>query len=282
MEVFVLTYIQLKKWKWNIKIILAFVLLFLLCVTLTSEYVNFSREMDMPIHIFEPFILMFSYKYVLVFITLIFLLLYQDVPFIDDSTPYSLSRTNRMKWALSQNMYILVSTFMLMLFAFIVSIITGFSMAYVDNIWSETARFAAYGGAMNQSGHIPLKLIKNLTPYQSVAFIFLLFFLTTLLLNTTLFTLNLWKGKYFGVGAVAGVILIGYIVSVDPFLSEKFGWFSIVGHTDLTAHHLSNTGGTQPTVWQSSLLIITFILLLNMWAIKIAKRFNFFIGEKDK
>ena len=114
---------QIKRWKHNPRIICTFVVLFFLCLTMTSEYVGYSEEIGLPIQIFEPFILMFTQKYSLLVIMLVFLLLYQDVPFINECTPYLLVRKNRLTWAIGQIQYICISTLAILLFALVVCIL---------------------------------------------------------------------------------------------------------------------------------------------------------------
>ena len=101
MASFVFAWMQIKKWKRNPRVICAFLVLLLLCLTMTSEYVDYSKEIGLSIQVFEPFILMFTQRYSLLFIMLILLLLYQDVPFIDDCTPYLLIRKTRFSWAIT-------------------------------------------------------------------------------------------------------------------------------------------------------------------------------------
>ena len=55
---FVFAWMQIKKWKRNPRVICAFLVLLLLCLTMTSEYVDYSKEIGLSIQVFEPFILM--------------------------------------------------------------------------------------------------------------------------------------------------------------------------------------------------------------------------------
>ena len=180
MASFVFAWMQIKKWKRNPRVICAFLVLLLLCLTMTSEYVDYSKEIGLSIQVFEPFILMFTQRYSLLFIMLILLLLYQDVPFIDDCTPYLLIRKTRFSWAMGQILYICFSTLLILIFALLVCVLSGFSVGYFQNIWSDTAWFTAYGGALNESAPIEITLIENLNPYVSVACIMALFFFGTL------------------------------------------------------------------------------------------------------
>ena len=44
MASFVFAWMQIKKWKRNPRVICAFLVLLLLCLTMTSEYVDYSKE----------------------------------------------------------------------------------------------------------------------------------------------------------------------------------------------------------------------------------------------
>ena len=138
----------------------------------------------------------------------------------------------------------------------------------------------AYGGALNESAPIEITLIENLNPYVSVACIMALFFFGTLALNTILFSLNLWKGKFVGLCVVASLIFMGYLFSADLILKEWSGWLSIACHVNLAQHQLTGTG-SDPKIGQSILLLLSISLCSFAWTCKLAKNFNFFIGEKE-
>ena len=107
--------------------------------------------------------------------------------------------------------------------------------------------------ALNESAPIEITLIENLNPYVSVACIMALFFFGTLALNTILFSLNLWKGKFVGLCVVASLIFMGYLFSADLILKEWSGWLSIACHVNLAQHQLTGTG-SDPKIGQSILL----------------------------
>lgn len=280
MAVIIYAFLQLKKWKKNIRVILAFLILFLLCITMTEEYVSYSRDMDLAIQLFEPFILMFTQRYALIFLTLIFLLLYQDVPFIDESSAYQLIRGSRSTWVLGQLLYILLSTFVFLLFALVTCMLFGMTMSFTANMWSETAKFTAYGGAVEQSAPIPLRLIQNTTPIEAVLSVFLLFFLGALALNTILFAMNLRKKKFLGLAVIAGLIFIGYLITTDILLKEWSGWISIIVHTNLSMHRFGEEG-TLPRIWESAAVLGAVALVFGFWSWRLSKTYNFFEPEEN-
>ena len=271
---------QIKRWKHNPRIICTFVVLFFLCLTMTSEYVEYSKEIGLSIQIFEPFILMFTQKYALLFIMLDFLLLYQDIPFINDSTPYLLVRKNRLSWAIGQILYICISTVIILLFALVVCMLSGISVSYFQNIWSETALFTAYGGALNESAPVDMALIENVNPYVSVIYIIILVFLGTLTLNLILFGINLWKGKFVGLCVISAMIFMGYLFSVELLFKEWSPWLSIAYHVNLAEHKFSNIG-TAPEISDSILILLLISACSFLWICRLARKYNFFIGEKE-
>lgn len=280
MASFVFALMQIKKWKRNPRVICAFAVLLLLCLTMTGEYVGYSEEIGLSIQVFEPFILMFTQRYALLFIMLIFLLLYQDVPFIDNCTPYLLIRKNRVAWALGQILYICISTLVILLFALAACTLSGFSVGYFQNIWSDTALFTAYGGALNESAPIELTVIENSDPYTSVACIIVLFFLGTLALNMILFALNLWKGKFVGLCVISGMIFVGYLFSADLLLQEWSGWVSIAYHVNFAQHQLADTGNA-PRLADSVIVLLLISVGSFLWVCKLIGNYNFFTGEKE-
>ena len=55
----------------------------------------------------------------------------------------------------------LFSTLLILIFALLVCVLSGFSVGYFQNIWSDTAWFTAYGGALNESAPIEITLIET-------------------------------------------------------------------------------------------------------------------------
>ena len=266
--------LQFKKWKNNICVILSFILLLILCMTVTKEYIEYAESMEFTIGVFEPFILMFTQKYALISITLIFLLLFHDVPFLDSNTPYALIRGKRAIWVLGQLLYIFLSVIIFITFALTACICIGFRFAYLGNIWSETAWFTANGGALNQSSPIPLILIQKTTQFYSVLWIYILTILSVTVITFVLFIFNLWKGKYYGLGAVAVLIFSGYITILEK-LKESGLWFSVIGHANL-AYHSFDKGGQTPTVMHSVILMLAIIAVCCIGAWYISKEYVFF------
>lgn len=279
MELLIYPILQLKKWKNNVSVILSFILLIILCLTVTDEYVQYAKSMGFTIGIFEPFILMFTQKFALISITLIFLLIFNDVPFLDRSTPYSLIRGSRLSWVLGQLIYVFITVIIFITTALIMCALSGFALAYPGNVWSQTAWYSANGGALNQSAPIPMVLIENTTPFYSVICIYILTLLSVNVITSALFVFNLWKGKYYGLGAVTILIFSGYITSLGV-LSKKGLWFSIIAHSNLALHSFGEEIN-KPTVIHSVVLMLIISAVLYYIAWRISKKYPFF-QEQNK
>ena len=87
-----------RMWKKNMRVIAAFLLAFILCFMLTDKLVLFAREQETTMQLVEPFIWTFGDGNSILLGSMLFLLLFGDLPFITTATPFFLIRENRKIW----------------------------------------------------------------------------------------------------------------------------------------------------------------------------------------
>lgn len=95
-----------RMWKKNMRVIAAFLLAFILCFMLTDKLVLFAREQETTMQLVEPFIWTFGDGNSILLGSMLFLLLFGDLPFITTATPFFLIRENRKIWIAGQFLYI--------------------------------------------------------------------------------------------------------------------------------------------------------------------------------
>lgn len=271
---------DLRKWRKNPRIIVVFSLLLILCLTLTDEYVSYAVGMGMPIQVFEPFIIVFTGKYTMIYLSLLILMAFNDVPFLEVGLPYYLIRSNRKSWVLGQLLYILISSFIVIGFAMAVCLIAGIANAFAGNMWSEAAVFVANGGALDKVEPISLEMLINSLPLTTAASIYGLILLYTLFIGCVMFVANLFKSKYVGTLVVGVMIFIGYISAVQ-WLGPKFAWASILVHANYASHSFLEIGAL-PRVSDSYLLFSVMILVLVVASYYKSRTYQFsFSGDQQ-
>ena len=143
-------------WHRNARIWLTFTLGLVLCLMLSDQ---------MPIQIFEPFIWTFGDTESVLLSTLLLLVLFADMPFIDQAAPYRLVRTTREIWLAGQVVYVALSVIVYDLFLLIAESLIAMPWAYTGNVWSETSAAFAYSGEGSGAVPVSLKTMEMSTPY---------------------------------------------------------------------------------------------------------------------
>lgn len=276
-----------RRWRWNPRIIITFGLAFVMCFLLTDKAVEFSYEYETILQIVEPFVWTFGDSNSILLASLLLLLLFSDMPFLDVGVPYYLMRTTRFKWLLGQVLYICLSVFIYMAFILFSSIIVCAPNAFVGNMWSETAAMLGYSGA-GEAVALPssVKTMEMSTPYKCMATIFVLMLLYTLLSVLIMFVMNLKKGKFWGIGSVFAFSLYGFLLNPQIFsefldLNEQqmyianvaTGWASPLQHA---TYHMHNFGyDLLPRLWHTYAIFGALILICFVIAHFSMKKYNF-------
>ena len=117
-QIFSVTIYNFRQWHRNSRVVVTFLLAFILCFLLTDKAVHFAHAHGTTIQIMEPFIWTFGDSNSILLSSLLLLLLFADMPFLSPGTPFFLVRINRTVWMLGQILYVTVATLMYLLFIF--------------------------------------------------------------------------------------------------------------------------------------------------------------------
>ena len=90
--------------------------IFELCLMLSDQMLTRAQTYEAAIQIFEPFIWTFGDTQSVLLSTLLLLVLFADMPFIDQAAPYRLVRTTREIWLAGQVVYVALSVIVYDLF----------------------------------------------------------------------------------------------------------------------------------------------------------------------
>lgn len=287
-QVLIIASSNFRRWRRNPQIWLAFALGFIACFLLSNKVVAFAAEYDTALEILEPFIWTFGDATSVLIISLCLLLLFADMPRMDNDVPLYLVRCSRSVWTAGQIVYLIVSTFTFVLFILISTCILCGTQAFTANMWSDTAAILGYS-SIGDSIAVPafVKVLEFTFPYRCTGHIFLLMLGYSLLISSLVFYFNLFKNK---AGMVAGVICSSFGLFLTPkvisgwfHISEinvsraniLFGWLSPLNHA---TYYMHNFGYDElPKLWVSYVfftLISTVFFVLSF--IKIRKYpFNF-------
>lgn len=283
-----------RQWKNNPRIIVTFALAFILCFLLSNKAVQFAQEQGTIMQAVEAFVWTFGDANNILISSLLLVLLFADMPFICNGTPFYLMRTTRTTWLIGQIIYICLATTLYMVFILLSTSILCAHNSFIGNMWSETAAMLGYSGA-GQAIALPafVKTMEMSTPYACMGSIFLLMLLYTVFMVSVMLSVNIRKGQFWGVisaflfslyGLLLNPQIFGQIFNLPPELMYKanvaVGWLSPLNHA---TYHMHNFGyDLLPRLWQTYLIFFIATIVLFWTALRGMKKYNFYFTGNNE
>lgn len=274
-------------WRGNPRILVTFLLAFILCFLLSDKAVQFAVDHNTTMQIVEVFIWNFGDSNSILLSSVLLVLLFADMPFLSSGTPLYLVRTSRRTWITGQVLYILSATLIYLVFVLLCTIFFSMQQSFLANMWSPTAAILGYTNAGERVA-IPalVKTLEMSWPYQSMVSIFFLMLGYTSVMVMIMLVCNLWFGQVAGVVSVLVYSVYGILMNPDTIqlilkLPDEayyianviIGWLSPLNQA---TYHMHNFGyDNLPRLWQSYLIFTVLVIAGFFAAVHAAKRYNF-------
>lgn len=280
-------------WKGNPRILVTFLLTFIMCFLLTDKAVRFAVEHNTTMQLVETFIWSFGDSNSILLSSVLLVMLFADMPFLSSGTPFYLVRTDRKTWITGQVIYILAAAGIYLVFVLASTVFLSIQQAFSANMWSPTAAILGYTNAGERVA-IPalVKTLEMSWPYQSMLSIFGLMLGYTSVMVLLMLVCNLRFGQVAGVVSVLAFSLYGILMQPDTIqlilkLPDEayyianviIGWVSPLNQA---TYHMHNFGYDKlPRLWQSYCIFFGLSVFLYFAAIRAAKRYNFSFTGTD-
>lgn len=261
-QIWLVAMANFRRWRKNPQIVLVFSLGFVVCFLLSDKVIVFAGEHNTLLQILEPFIWTFGDANSILVISLLLLLLFSDMPNLNNEVPLFLIRINRITWLLGQILYMVLATFLFIVFILLSTCILAGTKAYPANMWSDTAAILGYS-VIGEHIAIPafVKVLELSFPYSCMMHVFGLMLGYSVFMASLILYLNLWKGKG---GMIGGIVLSGFGFLVKPDIIARifhisqerirqaniiFGWISPLNHATYYMHNFGYDN--LPKLWVS-------------------------------
>lgn len=269
-------------WK-NPKVIISFCLGFIICFLLSDKVLMFSQKNDTSLQALEPFIWTFGDSGSIMLISLPLLLLFSDMPDMNNHVPFFLIRINRKTWMLGQILYMVMATFFFMVFVLVSTCVLAQNKTYTADMWSNTAAILGYSD-IGQEIAVPsfVKVLELSFPYECTLHIFGLMIGYSVLLSGIVLLLNLFKKN---AGMIGGITFSGALMIVTPEVIAKwfdispmrmnianiiFGWISPLNHATYYMHNFGYDN--LPELWFSYLFFgLCSVVIFGIAVLRIRK-----------
>lgn len=286
-QAFLVAGYNFRQWRKNPRIVIGFVLAFILCFLLSNKVVLFSHRYGTTIQLLEPFIWTFGDSDSILLASLLLVFLFSDMPFLSSGTPFYLMRTSRWVWLAGQAVYIVGTTALYLLFVMASTAVVCMENAFPGNLWSPTAAMLGFSDA-GKAIAVPAarKAMEMVTPYECAAAILLLMLLYSLLTAFLMLLLRLWKGQLAGTAGVFLFSLFGFLLSPGTIktmlnLSEQEGYVAniIVGWVSPLNHatfHMHNFGyDNLPGMGHTMVIFLVLIGLCFGVSLRLVRSYSF-------
>lgn len=204
-------------WKRNPRIWMTFLLALVLCLMLSDEVLTHARQYETTLQILEPFIWTYGDATSMMLSSLLLVLLFADMPFVNQETPYSLVRTTRNVWLAGQIVYVIGTTVVYNLFLLTVQAVFAVPFAFVGNVWSKTAAMLGYSGLTEGVVPVSIKTMESTLPYECALQVFLLMLCYSMFIVSVMLCLNLLSGNVAGVIGAFAINLYGFLLNPEIF-----------------------------------------------------------------
>lgn len=277
----------------NPKVILTFLLGFVLSYLLSSRIMVVIEAYGTPAQAVEPFLWTFGDATAVLLVSLLLLLLFSDLPKLTAATPYYLVRMTKWKWLLGQLCYVIGAVGIYTGFILLSTVLLCMKTSFIGNIWSETAAMLAYSKLGSDLG-VPstVKVMESITPYECMAQVLLLLFLYAAVLSFAILAGNLIFGKNRGMllglfyslyGFLLDPTVLGKLLGLEPYemyrINVLIGWISPLNQAVYARHNFGYD--RLPTVGQSCMIFTGLLILFAAACTAGLKNYHFIISAKQ-
>lgn len=262
------------KWRRNPRIWMTFIAAFILALMMSDQILSQALRYETSVQIAETYIWTFGDASSVMLSSLLLVLLFIDMPFIDLTTPYYLVRTRRSVWLGGQIIYVILGTVFYNMFLLLTTSILSVPFAFSGNVWSKTAAMLGYGAGKSVTIPVSVKTMESMLPYQCAAAVFGLMLVYTLFIAALMLFLNIYCGNMAGIFGALGINLYGLLLSPEIFqklfhftgnLEYKAnilcGWLSPLNHATFPMHNFGYDYLPRLSVSICILLILSLVMI---------------------
>lgn len=282
-QIFMIALSCFRRRKRSPQVWLAFGLGFVVSFLLSNKVVLFAERHDTVLQLFELFIWTFGDANSTLLISLCLLLLFADMPSLDNEVPFQLVRTSRARWMAGQILYLCTATL----------IFTAFVFASCCILSGDTAAILGYS-SIGEEIAVPafVKVLESTFPYRCTFHIFCLVLGYSLVMSALIFYFNLYRAQ---LGMIAGAVFSGFGFFLTPEILAKwfgigeyegaaanilFGWLSPLNHATYYMHSFGYD--RLPKLWMSYVFFGVFGAVIFALALLRVRSYSFQFTGTEK
>lgn len=280
-----------QQWKGNPRVRLVFFLALVLSLFLSDDTISVARSYGTTVQVVEPFVWAFGSGEAIMLSSMLLLLLFADLPVLNEAVPYYLCRVCRKVWILGEMVYIVLASAL-----YCATLLCGTSLfcanlAFGGNVWSSTGALLGYSGlGVRKALPASVKAMEMSTPYACALCVFVLVLLYALLNVTWMQMFRIRFGTAPGIVGVLLLNLAGMLLEPRVFLQIPgvaglpvyqanliAGWVSPLNHAIYSMHNFGYD--YLPRLWMSMGIFVLLITGNGMVIYMEMRRYSFSFSQ---
>ncbi len=270
-----------RKWKSAPRMLTLLSLIICFVIIYAVPLVDNARAQGETLQCTEVFIAVMNWRFTMLLFSSIIIVLFGDIPIFEPFTVNSMLHGTRRGWVGSQILYIFLTSFLLALLIFAVTIVLAQPSIVFSNEWSRPMKLLAKGGRISilpermKLGFSEV-ILDNYLPWQAFFHSFFLFVLMGCFYG--LFTL-LVKLKIHSGGFLLLLVANALTWSVNIFIPERieFGILSLLSphyHASLILHAYCAVNPVLPSVSGSYVIFLCVNALMVVCTLIFVRRYD--------
>ncbi len=202
------------------RVVMGYLLGLAMTAYFANHFLEYALELGEPVNILETFCVVENNCVNLLFLSLGWIFVIADAPFVKNSTYLLLYRCGRKRWNMGMLLYLFGQAFFYTACLAAFTVVFSCSQGFAGDIWSSPSYFLAMGlgdniAAKHYVSFSQAMMMKTMTVPQAFAVSFLFLFLYLAFLGTLLYVCNLLRPGILGALATLGVHMLGYLQRME-------------------------------------------------------------------
>lgn len=271
----------------NSRTVVVFLLSVIVCWLLSGRVIEVAEHYQTTMQAAEPFIWTFGDATAILFVSLLLIVLFSDLPKLSPFTPFYLVRMTKRRWLAAQFVYITLVTLFYVVFVLLATIALCMKYSFIGNLWSETAAILGYSQTGKQL-NVPstIKVMESVSPFGCMLQVGLLMLGYSLTLGFLILCGNLALGRKYGMvlalfyslyGFLLEPKVLGKLMGLEDYelyrVRSLVGWISPLNNAVYGMHDFGYDN--LPTVGQSLLIFLGLLAVLYRLARHSLRSYNF-------
>lgn len=271
-----------RKWKSAPRVLMLFSVIACFIIMYAIPFADNARAQNEPLQCAEIFIALMNWRFTMLLFSTAILLLFGDLPVLEAFTVNTLIKGTRKCFLASQVFYVLLTSLVLTIFIFIISVIVSLPNVQFSNDWSRPVKLLSSNGRIAISPEkmrlgFSKSIVSNYSPWLAFGHCFALFFLMCCFYGFASLTLRMLSSSASYILLII-VNTVSWAINIFPVESTFYAFLSTISihyHVSLWQHQYTSVNGHLPSLGSSYGFLVSIMIAFSVFSVIFVKHYDY-------